>query len=71
MLKDYTVKPMPDGWQENVIDVQNADYPKCHPHNAPAVCIIHDQPRCLACVEQDPTIRMWLKSGSLVSGGVM
>jgi hypothetical protein len=68
-MRDYVIRPIPEGWQENVIDVQNAAYPRCK-HGAPTAFIVGDRPICMACVEEDPAILMWLKSGSLVSGGV-
>lgn len=67
-MKDYTLHPHPPGWQA-VIDAQNAAYPKCAMHNAPAVCDIKG-PRCLRCIEEDQEIRRWLISTTLVSGGL-
>jgi hypothetical protein len=69
MLKDYSVKPHPEGWQQ-VIDMQNAAYPKCK-HGTPTAFIdFDDRPICMRCVEEDPKIRMRFKSTSLVSGGL-
>ena len=68
-MKDYTVRPLPAGWQENVVDVQNAQYPKCK-HGTPTPGNIRGQAVCLQCLEEDPALLTWLKSGSLVSGGL-
>jgi len=52
-----------------VIAAQNAQYPRCK-HGTPTAFIIHGQPVCYQCIEEDPALRLWLKSTSLVSGGM-
>ncbi len=62
-------KPHGLEWQA-VIDAQNAEYPRCRAHGTPTACVIGDEPVCLRCLQDDPSFLMWLKSGSLVSGGL-
>jgi len=67
-VKDYTLKPIPEGWQQ-VIEAQNAAYPKCK-HGTPTAFIINDRPICAECYAEDPALRAFLRSNMLVSGGL-
>ena len=69
-MKDYTVKPLPDGWQEQVIDVQNAAYPRCKHGTHTAFIDFDDRPICIRCVEENPAIAARFRSMQLVSGGI-
>ena len=64
-MRDYVIRPIPDGWQEQVIDAQNAAYPECK--HGPTAGMLYDRPICPKCYAEDPTIRMWLKSTALIS----
>lgn len=69
-MEDYTLKPLPPGWQENVIDPQNAGYPTCKHGTHTAFIDFDDHPICWECVQEDPAIRLRFKSTTLVSGGL-
>jgi len=70
-MRDYTLKPIPEGWQENVIDVQSRGYPTCKHGTHTPVIDIDDQPICIECVREDPRILARFKSMALVSGGLL
>ena len=58
------------GWE--AVQATQADLmPRCKSHNAPTSIIIGDEPICAACItEAGASLKLWLKSLQVVSGGV-
>jgi hypothetical protein len=66
-----------DRWKAGLCDwsevqaEQNAKLPRCAAHGVPTSATIAGVPMCAACIaEAGDELRLWIKSQSLVSGGV-